>query len=144
MSSTACKFASFLLMMVSSGALACVPSENFDIYFNRDSADVPVNEVLRLARWVTKQQAAYAHHLTKETTEVSGHAETTERDPQTLAQARLIAGKRLLEQLGFLRGEIETDTHIYEHTKLTDGKRVEISFLPACPNTCCPAESGLP
>ncbi|AQH04679.1 hypothetical protein A9R05_37975 (plasmid) [Burkholderia sp. KK1] len=142
MSSTVCKFISGLFVLLSTGAVACVPSENFDIYFKSNSAEIPVDEVMRLANWVAKQQAAYANHVTKEITEVSGHAETSEHDPQKLAEARLVAGKRLLEQLGFLRGEVESDIHLYEHTKLVDGKRVEISFLPACPNVCCPANSN--
>jgi len=144
MSSTVCKAVSSLLLAASTGVLACVPSENFDIYFNQDSAEVPTAEVLRLAGWVAKQQLAYAQHVTKEITQISGHAETTERDPQRLAEARLVAGKRLLTQLGFVRGEVETDTHIYEHSRLTSGKRVEVSFLPECPNVCCPTSSGLP
>jgi len=144
MSSTACKALSSLLFIAWTGALACVPSENFDIYFNANSGDVPTAEVLRLAKWVAKQKAAYANHVTKEMTQVSGHAETTEHDPQGLAQARLAAGKRLLAQLGFLRGDVETDTHIYEPARLINGKRVEISFLPECPNVCCPANSNLP
>lgn len=144
MLSTACKSCLSLLLSVSASAFACVPSENFDIYFNENSAEVPTAEVLRLANWVTKQQDAYANHVTKEITQVSGHAETTERDPQKLAEARLLVGKRLLDQLGFLRGEVETETHIYRHNHLTNGKRVEISFLPECPNVCCPANSDLP
>lgn len=125
------------ILSLSQSIFACSPSENFDIYFPQNSAKVPVSEVIRLANWAIDQKSAYANHFTKESTLVSGHAEEGEREPKTLAMERLDAGMSLLKEFGFLRGEVETSTHIYSPQDVKNGKRVEISFEPDCPNKCC-------
>jgi len=128
----------FLAIFSSSPSLfACSPSENFDIYFPENSAKVPASEVLRLANWVADQKIAYEHHVTKERTLFSGHAEEGERKPKTLADERLDVGMSLLKQLGFFRGDIATSTRTYSLRDVKNGKRVEISFEPDCPNKCC-------
>lgn len=43
----------------------------------------------------------------------------------------------LLKQFGFLRGTIKTSARVYSHEDVDNGRRVEISFLPDCPNKCC-------
>ncbi|MFM0323981.1 hypothetical protein [Caballeronia glebae] len=105
-----------------------------------NSSDIPASEVLRLANWVADQKIAYADHVSGEMTQISGHAEETEHDPKKLADARLAAGRAMLLNLGFLRGEIDSNAHIYTKKYVEDGKRVEISFLPDCPNKCCTAK----
>jgi hypothetical protein len=129
-----------LLIALCASAYACVPSENFDIYFSTNSSEIPASEVLRLANWAADQRIVYADHVTSEITQISGHAEERERDPARLASARLAVGRSLLQQLGFLRGTIDSGTHVYANKYVKDGRRVEISFLPDCPNKCCTAK----
>ncbi|NHV29826.1 hypothetical protein [Burkholderia sp. D-99] len=131
------KFIIVLLLAASNSAFACIASENFDIYFNRDDATISNSEIMRVANWVADQKIAYANHTTKETTLISGHAEEDEHGAQALAQSRLQAGRALLEQLGFLRGTIRASARVYSLGDVDNGRRVEISFLPACPNKCC-------
>jgi len=131
------KFIIVLFLAASNSAFACIASENFDIYFNRDDATISNSEIMRVANWVADQKIAYANHTTKETTLISGHAEEDEHGAQTLAQSRLQAGRALLEHLGFLRGTIRASARVYSHGDVDNGRRVEISFLPDCPNKCC-------
>ncbi|NML34430.1 hypothetical protein [Paraburkholderia antibiotica] len=126
-----------LLVLMSGHVFACMPGENFDIYFPPNSAIIPTDEILRLANWVVDQKITYANHKTKETMLVSGHAEENEQNPAQLAQARLAAGKAMLDQLGFLRGTLKTSSRIYSKNDVENGRRVEISFEPDCPNKCC-------
>lgn len=127
----------FLLIAVSNSAFACIASENFDIYFDGNDATISSSEIVRVANWVADQKIAYANHTTKETTLISGHAEENEHGAQALAQSRLQVGRALLEQLGFLRGTIRASARVYSHADVDNGRRVEISFLPDCPNKCC-------
>lgn len=124
-------------VLASSSAFGCSASENFDIYFPKDSAIAPNEEIVRLASWAANQKMAYASHVTGEETLISGHAEEDERHPQILAEARLKAGRALLEQFGFLRGTVKTSARVYSHRDVENGRRVEISFEPDCPNKCC-------
>jgi hypothetical protein len=126
-----------LLILISGHVFACTPSENLDIYFQTNSATIPADEILRLANWVVDQKITYANHKTEETTLVSGNAEYREQNPTQLAQARLIAGKALLDQFGFLRGTVKTSSRVYSKNDVENGRRVEISFEPDCPNKCC-------
>ncbi|WP_085483161.1 hypothetical protein [Paraburkholderia susongensis] len=126
-----------LSVLISGHVFACMPGENFDIHFPPNSAVIPVDEVLRLAKWVADQKITYANHKTEETTLVSGHAEEREQNPTQLAQARLIAGKAILDQFGFLRGTVKTSSRVYSKDDVENGRRVEISFEPDCPNKCC-------
>ena len=131
------KFILALSLLASNPAIACIASENFDIYFSRDNSYVSNSEIARIAKWVTDQKINYANHFTKETTLISGHAEESERSALTLAQSRMQTAYALLGQLGFLRGTIKTSARVYSHGDVDNGRRVEISFLPDCPNKCC-------
>ena len=95
------------------------------------------SEIVRTANWIADQKIAYAHHVTKETTLISGHAEEGEPGALALAQSRLQTAYALLEELGFLRGTIKKSARVYSHGDVDNGQRVEISFLPDCPNKCC-------
>ncbi|MDR6498022.1 hypothetical protein J2785_001165 [Burkholderia ambifaria] len=131
------KFMLGILLAASNSAFACIASENFDIYFDRNDATISNSEVVRIANWVADQRITYANHTTKEVTLISGHAEEDELGAQALAQSRLQVGRALLEQLGFLRGTIRASARVYSHGDVDNGRRVEISFLPDCPNKCC-------
>ena len=134
---TMLKFIVCLSLLTSNPAFACIASENFDIYFSRDSSYISNSEIVRIAKWVADQKLNYANHLTKETTLISGHAEESEPAALALAQSRLQTAYALLEQLGFLRGTINKSTSVYSQRDVDNGRRVEISFLPDCPNKCC-------
>ncbi|WP_317161436.1 hypothetical protein [Burkholderia cenocepacia] len=131
------KFIIGLCLITSSPAFACIASENLDIYFSRDSSHISNAEIVRIAKWTIDQKLNYANHLTKETTLISGHAEESEPEALALAQSRLQTAYALLEQLGFLRGTIKKSARVYSHGDVDNGRRVEISFLPDCPNKCC-------
>lgn len=131
------KFIFSLSLLASNPVFACIASENFDIYFPRDSSLLSNSEIVRIAKWATDQKITYANHFSKETTLISGHAEEGEQGALALAQSRMQAAYALLEQLGFLRGTIKTSARIYSHGDVENGRRVEISFLPDCPNKCC-------
>ncbi|UVE68747.1 hypothetical protein L2Y90_18425 [Burkholderia pyrrocinia] len=126
-----------ILLAASNSAFACIASENLDIHFDKNDVSISNSEVVRVANWVADQKIAYANHATKETTLISGHAEEDEHGAQALAQSRLQVGRALLEQLGFLRGTIRASARVYSHADVDNGRRVEISFLPDCPNKCC-------
>ncbi|WP_338638780.1 hypothetical protein [Burkholderia pyrrocinia] len=131
------KFILSLCLLTSSPAFACIASENFDIYFSPDSSHISNSEIARIAKWAIDQKISYANHFTKETTLISGHAEESEQRALSLAQSRMQTAYALLEQLGFLRGIIKTSARVYSHGDVDNGRRVEISFLPDCPNKCC-------
>ncbi|MGF6983044.1 hypothetical protein QFZ99_002521 [Paraburkholderia atlantica] len=137
------KFYAIVSILISGHVFACMPGEDFDIYFPPNSAAIPVDEVLRLANWVADQKVTYAHHKTKETTLVSGHAEESEQNPTELARARLMAGEAVLEQFDFLRGAVKTSSRVYSKNDVENGRRVEISFEPDCPNKCCTGQETL-
>lgn len=125
------------LFVTSSSIFACTASENFDIYFPNNSSEIPGVELIRLANWVADQKIAYASHKTGESSLISGHAQEDEREPAKLATRRLSAGLAVLQQFGFRGGEIKTTTLVYSHRDVVNGRRVEISFEPECPNRCC-------
>ncbi|MGZ2744035.1 hypothetical protein [Burkholderia stagnalis] len=131
------KYILSLLFALSNSAFACTASENFDIYFPENSVVVPNTEIVRLTNWVIDQKVTYVNHTTGEETLVSGHAEEGEQHAPKLAQSRLEVGRALLEQLGFLRGTVKTSARVYAHGDVDNGRRVEISFEPDCPNKCC-------
>ncbi|MBR8309312.1 hypothetical protein [Burkholderia cenocepacia] len=126
-----------LCVVTSSHASACVASENFDIHFPKESSYVSNSEIVRTANWAADQKIAYARHVTKETTLISGHTEESEQSALPLAQSRMQTAYALLKQVGFLRGTIKTSARVYSHGDVDNGRRVEISFLPDCPNKCC-------
>jgi hypothetical protein len=134
---TMLKFILGISLLTSNPVFACIASENFDIYFSRDSSHISNSEIVRIAKWVADQKINYANHLTKETTLISGHAEESEPEAPGLAQSRLQTAYALLEELGFLRGTIKKSARVYSHGDVDNGRRVEISFLPDCPNKCC-------
>ncbi|NIF45874.1 OmpA family protein [Burkholderia sp. Tr-862] len=131
------KFLLGLCLLTSSPAFACIAGENFDIYFWPDSSHISNSEIARIAKWADEQKINYANHVTKETTLISGHADEGEQRALSLAQSRMQTAYALLEQLGFLRGTIKTSARVYSHGDVDNGRRVEISFLPDCPNKCC-------
>jgi hypothetical protein len=130
----------YFLLMLSvnvSQAFACVASENIDLYFARNSTQLPNSEILRLAHWVADQKVSYQEHNPDEETELSGHADNSEHNPDATARTRMLLGKQLLVNMGFVKAPIKTSSRVYNTADVENGRRIEISFEPQCPNKCC-------
>lgn len=123
-----------LAFLCAPAAQACMPGQNFDVYFSQDSAVVSASEMLRLANWTTDQRIKYPR---QEVFQIDGRAEERERNPQSLARARLQAVASVLKALHFNQVPIDERSGIYHSGDVENGRRVEISVLPACPNPCC-------
>jgi len=133
------KYLLLALSLSASQAFACVASENIDLYFAQNSTQLSNSEIVRLAHWVADQKVAYERHQTEEVTALSGHADSTERDPSATAKARMLLGEQLLVNMGFTKTPIHTSARVYNRGDVENGRRIEISFEPQCPNKCCNA-----
>ncbi|WP_175961948.1 hypothetical protein [Burkholderia pyrrocinia] len=126
-----------LYALFTSGAFACSPVRTLDISFERNSAKIPGNELVKLANWAIDLQLKYpnlAH------TSIGGLAEATEKEPRVLAEQRAENVRQILSTLGFGRAPIDIDAGLYKPPHIDgmteDGRRVEIDFLPGCPHEC--------
>lgn len=126
--------AAFLLLSAHA-AYACMPGQNFDVHFSSDSATVSASEILRLANWIVDQRIKYP---TQEVFQIDGRAEDREHNAHTLAKARLQAVVSILEAQHFNQVPMDEHYGVYRSGDVENGKRVEISILPVCPNSCCP------
>ncbi|SAL59947.1 hypothetical protein AWB69_06638 [Caballeronia udeis] len=133
------KYFVLALSLTAFQAFACVASENIDLYFAQNSAQLPNSEIVRLAHWVADQKVTYERHQSEEATALSGHADSTERDASATARARMLLGEQLLVNMGFTKAPIHTSTRVYNKGDVENGRRIEISFEPQCPNKCCNA-----
>jgi len=133
------KYLVFALSLTASQAFACVASENIDLYFAQNSTQLPNSEIVRLAHWIADQKLTYERHQTEEATALSGHADSTERDASATARARMLLGEQLLVNMGFTKASIHTSARVYNKGDVENGRRIEISFGPQCPNKCCNA-----
>jgi len=124
----------FLLLSARIG-YACMPGQNFDVYFPSNSATVSASEILRLANWMADQRIKYP---TQEVFQIDGRAEDHERNARALAKARLQAVASILANHHFNQVPMDEHHGIYRSGDVENGQRVEISILPACPNPCCP------
>ncbi|MGV2290817.1 hypothetical protein AAHK20_19030 [Trinickia sp. YCB016] len=122
---------------ITSGAFACSPVHSLDVSFDRDSANVPGKEIVKLANWAIDLQIKYPN---LERTAVGGLAESDENEPNSLAVQRAENVKRLLTSFGLGRAPIDVDAKLYKPSHLEgipeNGRRVEIDFLPGCPHEC--------
>lgn len=129
------KYAFAVLALLCTGAVhACMPGQNFDVYFSPDSAVVSAPEILRLANWTAEQRIKYPK---QEVFQIDGRAEEREHNARPLAKARLQAVASILKRQRFNQIPMEEHTGIYRSGDVENGRRVEISVLPACPNPCC-------
>jgi len=133
------KYLVLALSLTASQAFACVASENIDLYFAQNSTQLPNSEIVRLAHWIADQKLTYERHQTEEATALSGHADSTERDASATARARMLLGEQLLVNMGFTKASIHTSARVYNKGDVENGRRIEISFGPQCPNKCCNA-----
>lgn len=124
---------------IAGSVLACTAGKNVDVYFSPGSGVPPSAEVRRLAFWVAEQRASVP---TQQALEMSGYAESTEPKARELARLRLEAVQRLLTGWHFDQVPISTHYGVYPAGTVQNGRRVEISLLPACPNDCCHSSAG--
>lgn len=135
-----------LAAMLAPAALACSPIKANGVVFDWNSAFVPASEVLKLAHWTATLRAAYPN---RQSLSLSSQAAFGEHDASNLgAQRAKNVAKVLEEDLQFKVKKVYLPTHGYLATKpAPEGsdfvKRVDISFLPACPHEC-PCQMGDP
>jgi hypothetical protein len=130
--------------LLSINAHACntyqnLPGENIDLYFERNSAQVSTDQVLRLANWAIDMRS---RHPIQEVLSVGGLAEASENEPRKLAMRRADAAKAMLTQFGFT--QVPYDMHAGVYTPLEHWieppekiRRAEIELSPGCPDNCC-------
>lgn len=135
-----------LAVLFTPAVLACSPIKSIGIVFDRDSAEVPAEQVLNLATWTAMLRTRYPN---REAIFMTTQAAFGERDASNLAldRARNVA-KVLKENLQFDVQAIHIPTEGYVATKpAPEGsnlvKRVDVDFLPACPHEC-PCQRGDP
>ncbi|MCC8402555.1 hypothetical protein LJ655_11750 [Paraburkholderia sp. MMS20-SJTN17] len=130
--------------LLSLSAQACDTSENLsgqniDLYFERNSAQVSTEQVLKLANWAVDMHLKYP---IQEVISIGGVAEESEKEPKKLAAERADTAKAMLMQFGLTEVPYDVRSGIYkpfEHLVEQPQKirRVEIELSPGCPNTCC-------
>jgi hypothetical protein len=128
----------FLLMLSvnASQAFACVASENieFTLLETRRSCQ---KRSPSAGRGVADQKISYEGHDTDEETALSGHADNSEHNRDAMARMRMLLGEQLLVNMGFVKAPIKTSSRVYSTADVENGRRIEISFEPQCPNKCC-------
>ncbi len=129
-----------LLLLGNHPAYACMPGQNFDVYFPPDSAAVSTSEVLRMANWMVDQRIKYPR---QELFQINGWAEEREHNARSLAKARLQAVVSILKTQHFNQVPMDEHYGVYRSGDVENGRRVEISILPACPNPCCPGVKSI-
>ncbi|HEY2021547.1 hypothetical protein [Paraburkholderia sp.] len=130
--------------LLSISAQACntshnLPGQNIDLYFGRNSAQVPTDQVLKLANWAIDMRLRYP---IQEVLSIGGMAEASEKEPKKLAMQRGEAAKTMLTQFGLDQVPYDVRAGIYKplrHLVESPAKvrRVEIELSPGCPNNCC-------
>jgi hypothetical protein len=126
--------------------LACSPIKSIGVVFDRNSAKVPAEQVLKLANWTSMLRVRYPN---REAIFMTTQAAFGENDASELGlrRARNVA-RVLTEDLQFDVQRIKLPAEGYVATKpAPEGsdlvKRVDIDFLPACPHEC-PCQMGDP
>jgi len=125
---------------------ACSPIKSIGVVFERNSAELPAREVLKLANWTSVLRVKYPN---REAIFMTTQAAFGEKDASSLGLRRARNVARILtEDLQFDVQKIHLPTHGYvaaapapEGSDLV--KRVDVEFLPACPHEC-PCQKGDP
>lgn len=132
-----------VLIAFASGAQACsssqnLPGENIDVMFSRDGSTISGSETLKLANWAVDINSKYE---IQDFVHIRGLAEASENQSQQLSAKRAEAVRQMLAQFGLKKAPFEVVSRIYHPLKPSDagenGKRVEITLSPGCPNHCC-------
>lgn len=143
------KFIALSLITLVAGqatALACSPIKSTGVVFDRNSAKVPAEQVLKIANWTALLRVRYPN---REAIFMTTQAAFGEGDANSLGLKRMRSVAEVLtENLQFDVQQIHLPTIGYvaaapapEGSTLV--KRVDIDFLPACPHEC-PCQKGDP
>ncbi|WP_230956987.1 hypothetical protein [Burkholderia stagnalis] len=147
------KFVTAITLVLSCAhtAFACdgpsnMPGWDFDVRFDNNSSDLSTSELAKLSVWSNDMRNRFP---IIDVVSVVGLAEPTERSAQKLAHRRAANVKGALDQF-LIRGERNSMiARIYKlpfpASEFDDnGRRVEITFGPGCPNHCCPNLNPIP
>ena len=139
-----------LAMLAAPSSDACSPIKVIGVYFERDSSVVPASQVSRLANWVIDLRHRYPNH---QAFYVSASNEPCEQAPNHLGLDRAHNIARVLQKnLQIAPAKIELPERSYveapvsaylKQLEKSQGVRVDLSFLPACPHEC-PCQMGDP
>jgi hypothetical protein len=134
----ALRWLTLLAAFVVPSALACSPVRSIDVLFDRNSAKVPAEQVLRLAHWTATLRLDYPRH---DSLSLGASAEAGERNATELAWQRARAVTRVIDDLQFTAAKLHPPERVYVVKPGAYGagqevKRVEIDFLPACTHEC--------
>jgi hypothetical protein len=127
-------------------AWGCSPIKSIGVVFARNSAEVPADQVLKLAHWTSMLRVKYPN---REAIFMTTQAAFGENDASELGVRRATnVAKVLAEDLQFDVQRIKLPATGYVATKpAPEGsdlvKRVDVEFLPACPHEC-PCQFGDP
>ena len=128
-----------LALLPAFAALACSPIKSIGIRFDRNSAEVPAEQVLKLANWTAMLRARYPN---REAVFMSTQADFGEHNASSLGLRRARNVAKILEQdLQFtvpivklpIKGHVAA-IPAPEGSQLV--RRVDVEFLPACPHEC--------
>jgi hypothetical protein len=134
-----CALLATLALLPASDALACSPIKSIGILFDRNSAQVPAEQVLRLANWTAMLRAKYPN---REAVFMTSQADFRERDASRLGVQRAKNVAKILDQdLQFSVPKVTLPSEGYvAATPAPKGsqlvRRVDVEFLPACPHEC--------
>ncbi|RKE36849.1 hypothetical protein B0G76_3062 [Paraburkholderia sp. BL23I1N1] len=137
------KLAALVFGLMAIGAQACessqnLPGQNIDLYFEKNSAQVSADQVLKLANWAVDMRLLYP---IQEVLSIGGLAEMSEKEPRNLVTQRAEIAKTMLMQFGLtqvpydVRGRIDKPFGSVEPPEKV--RRAEIELSPGCPNNCC-------
>lgn len=138
------KYGIVALGLLSINVQACntsqnLPGQNIDLYFEKNSAQVSTDQVLRLANWAIDMRSRYP---IQDVLSIGGLAEASEKEPTKLAMRRANMAKAMLIQFGFTHVPYDMRAGVYRPLKhLIEApekiRRTEIELSPGCPNNCC-------
>ena len=133
-----------VLVLLPTSALACNTSQNLsgqniDVYFERNSAQISADQVLKMANWAIDMRLRYP---IQEVLSIGGLAESNEKEPEKLALQRANSAKAMLMQFGLTQVLYDVRARIYKPlVHLTEPpekiRRVEIELSPGCRGNCC-------
>ena len=132
-----------LAMLSPAAVLACSPIKLFYVYFERDSATVSTDQILKLGAWMQELRTRYTNH---EAIYIGASVNPEERDhdPKGLGlEARNVA-RVLREELRFsAKIALPRSSYVADPESLSGGPAtdqrvlgVQLDFLPACPHEC--------
>ncbi|WP_205794189.1 hypothetical protein [Burkholderia sp. Ac-20353] len=137
-----------LVCMLLTGAVscasACSPVRTWDVSFERNSAEISNNEILRLANWLSDLRVRYT---SLDRASIGGLAESGEEAAAVLAKRRAENVRQFLTSFGLGTASVDMNARVHRPSGVTgirdNGRHVEIDVLPECPHECpCQWDAG--